>query len=101
MLCKQFEVEGLSHLCQILYGTEHALDIMALHIRLTDIIARVLAFVDDFDCEAVGALLHILSFSSLIYVACRGSPDFCRTSGLRSPLPPVDARQIPGKPYVF
>ena len=30
------------------------LDVLSLHINITDLIARMLAFVEDYDCETVG-----------------------------------------------
>ena len=33
-----------------------ALEILSLHIGVVDLVARLLAFVEDYDCETVGAL---------------------------------------------
>lgn len=48
------DVEGLSHLCKLLYTHEGLFDRISLHIRAFDIIGAGLAFLDDYDCETVG-----------------------------------------------
>ncbi|KAI5123762.1 hypothetical protein M0805_000352 [Coniferiporia weirii] len=53
-LCQQHDVEGLGILCKVLNLHELALDIISLHVKVTDIIAHVLAFIEEFDCELVG-----------------------------------------------
>lgn len=49
-----FDVESLSHLCRLLYTYEAALDILAIHVKICDIIFRALLFLEQYDCETVG-----------------------------------------------
>jgi mediator of RNA polymerase II transcription subunit 5 len=49
-----FDVESLSHLCRLLYTHEAALDILAIHVKIYDIIFRALLFLEQYDCETVG-----------------------------------------------
>jgi mediator of RNA polymerase II transcription subunit 5 len=48
------DADDLSHLCKILYTCDHALDIMVLHVKLTEIVFRALKFLEEYDCETVG-----------------------------------------------
>ncbi|KAJ3503158.1 hypothetical protein NLJ89_g8558 [Agrocybe chaxingu] len=47
------DVESLGHACKILHTSDHALDMVALHVGMHDIIFSCLQFVEDFDCETV------------------------------------------------
>ncbi|KAF9270289.1 hypothetical protein L218DRAFT_952452 [Marasmius fiardii PR-910] len=49
-----FEVEGLSQLCKILHSRDYSVDILALHTKLSDPIAQILLFLEDYNCETVG-----------------------------------------------
>ncbi|KAF8349998.1 hypothetical protein F5887DRAFT_1059221 [Amanita rubescens] len=49
-----FDVEALSHLCKILYTYDFALDITALHARISDLVFHALSLLDEYDCETVG-----------------------------------------------
>jgi hypothetical protein len=53
------DVESLSHLCKILYLFDDVLDILALHVRISDLIFHALLFLEEYDCETVG-LWHSL-----------------------------------------
>ncbi|KAH8120455.1 mediator complex subunit Med5-domain-containing protein [Phellopilus nigrolimitatus] len=53
-LCQQHDVEGLGILCMAFNSHELALDIISLHVKITNIFAHILAFVEEFDCESVG-----------------------------------------------
>jgi len=57
------DVESLSHLSKILYTGDGILDIISLHVRISDFVASGLAFLEDYDCETVGdpqtALVHL------------------------------------------
>ena len=44
---------------------ELALDIVSLHARITQILANVLSFAEDFECESVGALLREFSVNQV------------------------------------
>lgn len=48
------DVDAFGQLCKILHTFENALDIVALHEPLTDLIFYALAFLEDYDCETVG-----------------------------------------------
>ncbi|KAI0788572.1 mediator complex subunit Med5-domain-containing protein [Abortiporus biennis] len=48
------DVEALSEICKMLYLHPHAIDIVALHVKLSDLLASALAIVEDYDCETVG-----------------------------------------------
>ena len=48
------DLESLGHLCKVLYTHEHALEIIALHVKLADVVACALAVIEDYDCETVG-----------------------------------------------
>ncbi|KAL0580378.1 hypothetical protein V5O48_001623 [Marasmius crinis-equi] len=50
----RFDVEGLSQLCRILHLRDYAVDILALHTKLTDPISQILLFLEDYNCETVG-----------------------------------------------
>ncbi|KAG6875320.1 hypothetical protein C0992_004322 [Termitomyces sp. T32_za158] len=53
-LATTYDVDALSHLCKVLYTIEVILDIMTLHIKVSDLIFRALLFLDEYDCETVG-----------------------------------------------
>ncbi|KAG6845781.1 hypothetical protein H0H87_003835 [Tephrocybe sp. NHM501043] len=53
-LATTFDVDALSHLCKVLYTYELVLTIMALHIKIADLIFLALTFLDQYDCETVG-----------------------------------------------
>lgn len=53
-LSTTFDVDSLSHLCKMLYTYEAALDILALHMKISDLIFRSLSFLNQYDCETVG-----------------------------------------------
>ncbi|KAG5342399.1 hypothetical protein C0989_002234 [Termitomyces sp. Mn162] len=53
-LASTYDVDALSHLCKVLYTYEVMLDIMTLHIKVSDLIFRALLFLDQYDCETVG-----------------------------------------------
>ncbi|KAG6842595.1 hypothetical protein C0991_000121 [Blastosporella zonata] len=53
-LATTFDVDALSHLCKVLYTYESVLDIMALHVKISELIFRALSFIDQYDCETVG-----------------------------------------------
>lgn len=54
-LTSALDVESLSHLCKILYSYDAALDIMSLHVKISDLIFQALHFLKEYDCETVGA----------------------------------------------
>lgn len=51
------EVDFLGHLCKILHTYERALDIVALHERIKDLLFLALQFLEDYDCETVGTCI--------------------------------------------
>ncbi|KAF8807476.1 hypothetical protein BYT27DRAFT_7223294 [Phlegmacium glaucopus] len=48
------DVESLGHICKILHTYEHALEIVALHVRITDLLFYSIQFLEEYDCETVG-----------------------------------------------
>ncbi|KAF8622908.1 hypothetical protein AX15_006669 [Amanita polypyramis BW_CC] len=53
-LASMFDVEALGHLCKILYSYDLALDIIALHVKISDLVFYALSVLDEYDCETVG-----------------------------------------------
>ncbi len=51
------DVESLSYVCKVLYTHEPALEIVALHTKLSELLALGLALLEDYDCETVGAFI--------------------------------------------
>lgn len=51
---KALDVEPLSNVCKLLYTEPLALDLLALHIKLSDVIFYSLLLLDEYDCETVG-----------------------------------------------
>ena len=59
--CKRFQtasssldVETLGHVSRILSANDAALDLVSLHVELSTLVSSALAFVEEYDCEAVG-----------------------------------------------
>ncbi|KAJ7293655.1 hypothetical protein C8J57DRAFT_33900 [Mycena rebaudengoi] len=48
------DAETLSHLCRIFYLCDAALDMISLHLRISDFIFQALLFLEQSDCETVG-----------------------------------------------
>ncbi|KXN89959.1 Mediator of RNA polymerase II transcription subunit 5 [Leucoagaricus sp. SymC.cos] len=48
------DADDLSHLCKIMYTSDHALDILVLHVKLTEVVFRALKFLEEYDCGTVG-----------------------------------------------
>ncbi|EJD55596.1 hypothetical protein AURDEDRAFT_179328 [Auricularia subglabra TFB-10046 SS5] len=48
------DVEPLSHMCSVLSRHDAAVDIVAMHTPLSDLIGHALHFVNNFSCEGVG-----------------------------------------------
>ena len=53
-LATLFDVESLSHLCRLLYTYEAVLDILAIHVKICDIVFCALHFLEQYDYETVG-----------------------------------------------
>lgn len=53
-VARTLDVESLSHLCKILYTQDRVLDILAIHIKISDLIFHALSFLEEYDCETVG-----------------------------------------------
>lgn len=51
---KTLDVEALSHLCKLMYTHPFALDLLALHVKLSDLVFYSLLFLEEYDCETVG-----------------------------------------------
>ncbi|KAJ7492546.1 mediator complex subunit Med5-domain-containing protein [Mycena latifolia] len=48
------DTETLSHMCRIFYLCDAALDMISLHLRVSDLIFQALLFLEESDCETVG-----------------------------------------------
>ncbi|ETW87289.1 hypothetical protein HETIRDRAFT_307456, partial [Heterobasidion irregulare TC 32-1] len=48
------DVESLGYLAKILYMNEAALDLVSLHVKISELTAHALVLLEDYDCETVG-----------------------------------------------
>lgn len=76
--CKRFhtassslDVETLGHVSKILSTNDAALDLVSLHVELSTLVSSALAFVEEYDCEAVGKFMS--SCYSLTYACIHDS----------------------------
>ncbi|KIL70756.1 hypothetical protein M378DRAFT_183349 [Amanita muscaria Koide BX008] len=53
-LASNWDVEDFGHLCRILYTYDSALDVVALHIKIADLLFHALSFLEGYDCGIVG-----------------------------------------------
>ncbi|KAF8640574.1 hypothetical protein AX17_000236 [Amanita inopinata Kibby_2008] len=53
-LARVLDIEALSHLCKILYTYEFVLDILALQVRISDLLFHALLLLEEYDCETIG-----------------------------------------------
>jgi len=60
------EVEPIGQICKVLHTYGRALDMVALHEPIPDLLFYAIQFFEDYDCETVGAFL-----------ACVLSPFLC------------------------
>ncbi|KAL0072044.1 hypothetical protein AAF712_000967 [Marasmius tenuissimus] len=51
---RRYEVEGLSQICRVLHLRDYAVDILALHTKLSESLSHILLFLEDYNCETVG-----------------------------------------------
>ncbi|KAG9314425.1 hypothetical protein JVU11DRAFT_5222 [Chiua virens] len=51
---KSGNLEVLSHLTKILYAHDFALDILSLHLKITDLVFEALELLHEYDCETIG-----------------------------------------------
>ena len=54
------EAEPPSQLSKLLYTNEFALDIVSLHVRVSEIAAHALRYLSEYDCEAVGQYIFTI-----------------------------------------
>ena len=47
-------MESLGHLAKILYMNEAALDLVSLHVKISELTTHALVLLEDYDCETVG-----------------------------------------------
>ncbi|KAF9229359.1 hypothetical protein BS17DRAFT_771335 [Gyrodon lividus] len=95
---KSGDLEVLSHLTKILYAHDFALDILSLHLKITDLVFEASELLCEYDCETVGdpqtAVSHlgdIVLFAQMVLTKFqismpslkKGAKDF-RTDFLRS-----------------
>ena len=55
---KSGDVEVLSHLTKILYAHDFALDILSLHLKITDLVFEALELLHEYDCETIGECIY-------------------------------------------
>ena len=55
------DAESLGLVCKMLSTHEMALDMLSLHAKISDLVAHALAFIEDYDCETVGAWASVCS----------------------------------------
>jgi len=48
------DVDSLGLTCKILHTYDHALEMVALHVKIYDLIFFSLQFLEEYDCETVG-----------------------------------------------
>ncbi|KAF8140190.1 mediator complex subunit Med5-domain-containing protein [Boletus edulis] len=51
---KSGDLEVLSHLTKMLYAHDFALDILSLHLKITDLVFEALGLLHEYDCETIG-----------------------------------------------
>lgn len=51
---KSGDLEVLSHLTKMLYLHDFALDILSLHLKITDLVFEALELLHEYDCETIG-----------------------------------------------
>ncbi|KAH0838360.1 mediator complex subunit Med5-domain-containing protein [Lanmaoa asiatica] len=51
---KSGDLEVLSHLTKMLYAHDFALDILSLHLKITDLVFEALELLHEYDCETIG-----------------------------------------------
>ena len=44
----------MSHLTKMLYAHDFALDILSLHLKITDLVFEALELLHEYDCETIG-----------------------------------------------
>ncbi|KAJ7181738.1 mediator complex subunit Med5-domain-containing protein, partial [Mycena crocata] len=54
MAANSLDTETLSHMCRIFYLCDAALDIISLHLRVSNFCYQALLFLEESDCETVG-----------------------------------------------
>jgi mediator of RNA polymerase II transcription subunit 5 len=57
------DVETLGYISRVLSANEIALDLVSLHVELPALVSCALAFVEEYDCEAVGTSENVLKCS--------------------------------------
>lgn len=56
------DVETLGHISRILSANETAMDLVSLHVEVSMLVSSALAFVEEYDCEAVGTSRNLLKY---------------------------------------
>jgi mediator of RNA polymerase II transcription subunit 5 len=59
------DVDILGPTCKLLHTYDHALEIVALHTRICDLIFTSLLFLEEYDCEIVGEFFLCFLFYPL------------------------------------
>jgi len=53
-LTSALDLESFHHLCKTLYLNDAALDIISLHVKISDLVFYALSFLEEYECETVG-----------------------------------------------
>ncbi|KAI0051771.1 hypothetical protein FA95DRAFT_1534184 [Auriscalpium vulgare] len=53
-LSVNYDVDTLSHLARVLYNNEFALEVVSLHVKVSDLVAHALVVLEEYDTETVG-----------------------------------------------
>ncbi|KAF9015279.1 mediator complex subunit Med5-domain-containing protein [Cyathus striatus] len=64
-LTNTLEVESLSTVCKVLCLNDMVLDIVALHIKVSDMVYYALIFLERYDCETIGKYIFDTAYSHL------------------------------------
>lgn len=64
------DIEGLSTLAKVLSEHVAILDILSLHVPMAELLEESLAFVEDYDFDAVGRWLDMKHHLVLILMRC-------------------------------
>jgi len=62
-------LENLSHLAKILTHEQRLLELLALQVPMASIVALCLVFLEDFDCETVGMMIHSFLAEGIMRIA--------------------------------
>uniref|UniRef100_A0A0W0G2M6 Mediator of RNA polymerase II transcription subunit 5 n=1 Tax=Moniliophthora roreri TaxID=221103 RepID=A0A0W0G2M6_MONRR len=62
----QLDLESLSQCCKVLHLSNHAVDILALHTNIANLVSQLLGFLEEYNCETVGDPQSAISLLGMI-----------------------------------